>query len=153
MKSYYILAPFSLKSVLFYHQLKSGKDDNNSKVIGWFDANSLLWGKEYDGCYIEEAYYSSQIGIIICTDRKDIEESIKKSYYDLGYQETDFLSFDELEIGTGMSRFEASVYVKEKRFMELKPEKWRSLDLGDGIARIKKMRMWYNLTEKESDLE
>lgn len=116
-------------------------------VGGWYDSNPCLWGKKYDSLYINEPYYSPANRIVICTQEKHIFNEIKQRFLALGYSEEDFIDYGELENTLSISPYQAANYVDIDRFMDYRPEKWKSTETGEGYTLIRKLRRWNEIEE------
>lgn len=84
MKKIY-LTPFNFKSISLYHQLMK----EGVKVSGFFDGNSFLWNKSYDGIGIYQRCYVPNSIVIICAHQEKTRDIIKSNLKEAGYCDQD----------------------------------------------------------------
>lgn len=84
MKRIY-LSPFNLDSIIVYHQLKK----QGIKVYGFFDSNSYIWNRAYDGIGIYPRCFLFDAKILIVSEREHIVNEIYRECISLGYGNED----------------------------------------------------------------
>lgn len=77
------LTPFNIKTVSLYHQLSR----QGNYVTGFFDGNSFIHNKTYDGVGIYPRCYVPNAKVIICTTEERTNDIIKNNLMELGYNE------------------------------------------------------------------